>query len=256
MENNETFVTEQVTENVEQTTEQSPKLYTEEEFNAKVNEVAGKRAARKEARIRKEYERKYGNLEEVLKTGTGKESVDDIADTFREFYKGKGVQFAQKPAYSDDDIEVLARNEADGIIKAGFEDVVEEVDRLAEIGFENMTTREKALFKTLADYRQSEERSKELTQIGVTKDVYESQEFKDFQKKFASTTPIRDIYDLYQKTQPRKEFKPMGSMKNNSAADNGVKDFYSFEEASKFTKKDFDRNPALFAAVQKSMTKW
>ena len=172
MENNETFVTEQVTENVEQTTEQSPKLYTEEEFNAKVNEVAGKRAARKEARIRKEYERKYGNLEEVLKTGTGKESVDDIADTFREFYKGKGVQFAQKPAYSDDDIEVLARNEADGIIKAGFEDVVEEVDRLAEIGFENMTTREKALFKTLADYRQSEERSKELTQIGVTKDVY------------------------------------------------------------------------------------
>ena len=256
MEINETFVTEQVTENVEQTTEQSPKMYTEEEFNAKVNEVVGKRVARKEARIRKEYDRRYGGLEEVLKAGTGKGSVEEITDTFKQFYQNKGVHFAEKPTYSDDDIEVLARSEAEGIIKSGYEDVVEEVDRLAEIGFENMTTREKAVFKTLADYRQSAERSKELTQIGVTKDVYESQEFKDFASKFAATTPIRDIYDIYNKTKPKKEIKPMGSMKNSGTADDGVKDFYSYEEASKFSKKDFDRNPALYAAVQKSMTKW
>ena len=29
-----------------------------------------------------------------------------------------------------------------------------------------------------------------------------------------------------------------------------------FEEASKFTKEDFDKNPALFKAVEKSMQKW
>jgi hypothetical protein len=48
----------------------------------------------------------------------------------------------------------------------------------------------------------------------------------------------------------------MGSMKSNVSTDNGVKDFYTPEEARKFSKKDFDNNPALFAAVEKSMLKW
>ena len=59
-----------------------------------------------------------------------------------------------------------------------------------------------------------------------------------------------------EKTKPKKEIKPMGSMTSSTVADTGVKDFYSFEEASKFTKADFDKNPALYKAVQESMTKW
>ena len=51
---NENLVTE-VTENVENTTEETPKTYTEAEFNAKLDEVLGKKIARKEAKIRKEY---------------------------------------------------------------------------------------------------------------------------------------------------------------------------------------------------------
>ena len=53
-----------------------------------------------------------------------------------------------------------------------------------------------------------------------------------------------------------KEIKTMGSMKNATSEDGTVKDFYSYEEATKFTKKDFDKNPALYEAVRKSMTKW
>ena len=48
----------------------------------------------------------------------------------------------------------------------------------------------------------------------------------------------------------------MGSMKQIGQPDNGVKDFYSFEEASKFTKADFDKNPSLYKAVCDSMVKW
>jgi hypothetical protein len=48
----------------------------------------------------------------------------------------------------------------------------------------------------------------------------------------------------------------MGSMKNTDTGENGVKDYYSFEEASKFTKAEFDKNPALYDAVVKSMSKW
>ena len=256
MNEQENLVVEQTAENVEITTEETPKTYTEAEFNAKLDEVLGKKIARREAKIRKEYERKYGGLEEVLKAGTGKESVEEITDTFTQFYKGKGVHIPEKPAYSAKDIETLARAEADEIIRGGLEDVVEETDRLAEIGVENMTAREKAVFKVLAEHRQNAERSKELSAIGVTDDVYNSKEFKDFAGKFNSNTSIKDIYEIYAKTLPKKDIKPMGSMKNTPVADNGVKEFYTRDEALKFTKADFDKNPALFEAVERSSYKW
>ena len=251
MENNENFV--QETENVEQTTEQTPevKTYTQEEVDA----IVGKRLARKEARIRKEYDRKYGELEEVLKAGTGKEDVGEITNTFRGFYEQKGIQF-KKPEYSEKDIEILARAEADDIIRAGYEEVVEEVDRLTDVGFENMTAKEKAVFKTLAEHRQKTERGRELSSIGVTEEVYESEDFKNFASTFKSNIPIKDVYNIYRKTQPQKEIRTMGSIKSTPAADSGVKEFYTVEEARRFTKADYDKNSELFAAVERSMQKW
>ena len=250
MENNENF--DEQTENVEQTTEQTPKTYTQEEVDA----MMGKRVARTEAKIRKEYDRKYGQLEEVLKAGTGKQNVEELTDTFTQFYEKKGIPIRKKPDYTDDDIRVLAQADAAEFINGGYEDVVEEVDRLAQLGAENMTAREKAVFKTLAEHRQNAERGRELGKIGVTEDVYNSAEFKDFAKMFNPNVPITKVYDQYRKTQPKKEIKTMGSMTNHNSGDNGVKDFYTVEEARRFTKADFDKNPALFEAVQKSMTKW
>ena len=256
MNENENLVTEQVAENVEQTTEETPKTYTEAEFNAKLDEVLGKKLARREAKIRKEYDRKYGNLEEVLKAGTGKESVDEITDTFTKFYEGKGVVIPKKPNYSDKDIETLAGAEANEVIHSGYDDVVEEVDRLTELGVENMTPREKAYFKVLAEHRQNTERQNELARIGVTEEVYNSREFQEFASDYKSNTPIEKIWNNFQKTQPKKDIKPMGSMKNSTSEDGTVKDFYTRDEALKFTKSDFDKNPALYKAVQASMLKW
>ena len=250
MENNENFVVE--TENVEQTTEQTPKTYTQEEVDA----IVGKRIARTKAKIQKEKDREYGELVEVLKAGTGKESVDEITDTFRGFYQKKGLQVAKKPTYTDEDIAVLARAEAEDIIKAGYEEVVDEVDRLSALGLDRMSAREKAVFKTLAEHRKDAERGRELTKLGVTKDVYDSKEFKDFAGKFNANTPVNEVYDLYRKSQPHKEIRTMGSMKSGNSTDSGIKDFYTPEEARRFTKQDYDKNPALFAAVEKSMLKW
>ena len=253
MENNENFV--QETENVEQTTEETviePKKFTQEEMDAAV----GRAKARERAKVEKQYQRKYGELVDVLKTGTGKEDVGDITDTFRGFYEKKGIQFAQKPTYTDKDIELLAKAEANDIINAGYEDVVDEVERLTEVGYENMTAREKAVFKTLAEHRQKAERSRELSSIGVTEDVYESDEFNSFASKFNANTPIKDVYDIYRKTKPKKEFETMGSIKNTPQNDSGVKDFYTAEEARKFTLKDFNENPALYKRVVESSYKW
>ena len=251
-------------ENVEETTEetqveqiaQPEKVYTEEDFNKKLDEVLGKKIARNTAKIRKEYEKKYGELESVLKAGTGKEDVVEMTDTFKKFYESKGIQIPKEPTYNSRDIEVLAKAEANDIIKSGLDDVIEEVDRLADIGLNNMTAREKAVFKELAEYRKTAEQSKELSKLGVTDEVYNSKEFKDFTSKFAPGTSITEIYEIYNKMQPRKEIRTAGSMKNATQTDSGVKDFYTRDEALQFTKKDFDKNPALFKAVEKSMLKW
>ena len=258
MENNENFV--EQTEYVVATTEEMPKTFTQEDVDRmvkeKLDEVLPSKIARREAKIRKEYDRKYGQLEEVLKAGTGKDNVEEVTDTFRQFYQKKGIQIPEKPAYSANDIEILARVEAEDIIRSGYEEVVDEVNSLSGVGIENMTPREKAVFKTLAEHRQNTERGRELSKMGVTEDVYNGKDFKDFAGKFHSSIPITDVYDIYRKTQPQKEYKTMGSMKNSDSGDSGVKDFYTPEEARRFTKRDFDSNPALFAAVEKSMLKW
>ena len=251
MEDNKNLVAE-ATENVEVTTEETPKMYSQEEVDA----IVGKSKARATAKVRKEFERKYGNLEEVLKAGTGKDSVEEMTDTFAKFYEGKGIKIRKEPNYTDKDIEVLAKADATDIINLGYDDVVDEVDRLAELGVDNMTPREKAYFKVLAEHRQNSERQNELSKIGVTEAVYNSKEFKDFASMFKPDIPIAEIYKQYNKSQPKKEIKPMGSMTNKTSEDGTVKDFYTRDEALQFTKADFDKNPALFKAVQESMCKW
>jgi hypothetical protein len=231
---------------------EQPKMFTQEEMT----QAVGKGKARERAKIRKEYEKKYGDLENVLRVGTGQESVEEMTKTFTEFYEGKGIKVLEKPNYTDKDIEVLAKADADDVIGYGYDEVVEEVDRLSKLGLENMTARDKAYFKVLAEYRQKTERQNELSKIGVTAEEYNSKEFQDFAKQFNSTTPIADIFNIYRQTKPKKEIKPSGSMKSTSPADTGVKDYYSYEEAKKFTKADFDKNPALYEAVKKSMTQW
>lgn len=244
-------------EPVDAPTEEVPKTYTEEEFNAKLNEVLGKKIARREAKIRREYQKKYGELEDVLRAGTGKDNVEDMAASFREFYEQKGVKIPEKARYSDRDIALLAKAEADEIIASGFDDVVEETDRLAAMGAENMSQRDKAIFRTLAEYRQNAEKYQALSRLGVSEKVYNSPEFTAFASKFAASTPISEVYDLYSKIhKPQKEVRTMGSMRTDASGDSGVKDFYTREEAMKFTKADFDKDPALFAAVEKSMLKW
>ena len=251
---NENLVTD-VTENVEQTTEEiveqietpAPKTYTEEE----VNQIVGKRLARNTAKIHKEYE-KHRQLENVLKAGTGKEDVAEIANAFREYYKSKGVQMPSTPTYSDRDIEVLANAEAEEIIKSGFEDVVEEVDRLATLGTKNMSAKEKAVFKALAEYRQNMERTNELSRIGVTEEVYNSKAFKDFSAKFSSDTPVTEVYEIYNKMQPKKEVQTMGSMR--SSQEPRIKDYYTPEEIARLTDADLD-NEEVWNAVRRSMTK-
>lgn len=255
MNENENLVPETGAENAEHTAEQTPKTYTEAEFNAKLDEVLSKKIARNEAKLRKEYDRRYGDLETVLKAGMGKEDMGEITEDLRKFYISKGAKIEKKPEYSEQDIETLARADANEIIRMGDEEAVEEFERLEALGA-RMSKRDQATFKLLAEHLQNAKTTRELTDIGVTEDIYNSAEFKEFRKMFDPKTPIKKVYETYEKTLPKKDIKPMGSMKTTESTDNGVKDYYSPEEARKFTRKQLDENPALFKAVCDSMPKW
>lgn len=256
-ENVDAVDTEITTEEEVQSTESLPeKVYTEEEFNKRVNEIAGRRAARERDKIRKEYESKYGELETVLKAGTGIEDIAEVTSTFRKAYEEKGLHIPQRSQYSAKDVAILANAEADEIIASGLDEVKEELDRLSNIGVANMTDRDKAVFQRLANHHKTAEQISELSKIGVAEEVYNSKEFQEFAKDFDPKTPITKVYEYYNKMKPQKEVQTMGSMKTPPAGDTGVKDFYTYEESLKFTKDDFDKNPALYAAVQRSMLKW
>jgi hypothetical protein len=264
------FEQEEMIENVEPTTEEaevqveqdeeeviadeSAKVYTEEDFRIYKEEHdrrLDKKVSRAEAKIRKEYERKYGNLENVLRAGSGRETVEEMTDAFAEHYKKQGINIPEQPQYNANDIKVLARAEADEIIGMGFDEVVEEVDRLAKIGVANMNDRDKEVFRTLAEYRQKEERNTEYEKLGVTKEVYTSQEFKDFASKFTKDTPVNEIINIFNSMKPRNQVQTAGSMKTNRT--DQVKDYYTEADIERLTLDDLDK-PGVWEAVRRSMT--
>jgi hypothetical protein len=245
---------EENTEEVVEEPQEQEKRYTEEEMNQRVDEILAKKIARKEAKIRREYEKKYGRAETILKAGLQKDNFDEAVDELESFYKQEGVSIPSYQ-YSDRDTEILANAEANEIIDSGYDDMVEEVDRLASIGVENMSKRDKIIFQRLAEERKKVEEEKEMKSLGIGKNT-DTTDFKEFSKKLNPELSMKDKYEMYLKFKPKPEVEPIGSMKNTKEKDSGVKEFYTRDEALKFTKSDFDKNPALYKAIEKSMLKW
>ena len=229
------------------------KLYTKQDLETRMKS----RTDRLERKLRREYESKYGKLENVLKAGLQVDSIEEATNQMESFYTNKGVKIPNyETSYSENDMKVLANAEAQSIIDLGFEDVVEEVERLADIGIDNMSPREKLIFNQLATYRRAEESKQELAKIGVSEKALEDKNYIDFAKNLNPNMSEKEKYEFYLKNKPKPEVTPMGSMKGTKSEESAVKDFYSYEEAMKFTKADFDKNPELYKAVQNSMSKW
>lgn len=249
--------TQTVEETVDGGTAETVKTYTQEDFDAAMQ----KRLARQEAKLRREYERKYSpyrEAEEVLKAGLGASDISEATSNLREFYEKKGVKIPThtEPTYNQDDMKVLADHEANKIIEMGFEDVDEELERLADIGLENMTPKEQLVFNQLGNYRKAELDKQELAKIGVNEKALQDAEFVEFAKALNPKMSVKEQYELFTKYRPEKKIEMMGSMKNTTGKDTVVKDFYTVEEAKKFTKEDYARTPGLFEAVEKSSYRW
>lgn len=247
-ENTGTQAVEEVVEEVENTTQKEEKRFTQKELN----DIVSRRVSRAEDRVKREYEERYSKLNNTLNSALGTKSPEESADKLIEFYKNEGINIPEQPRYSERDIEILAKAEADNVINSGYEDIVEEVDRLANKGFEKMTQREKLYFKTLAEERQRQEEIKDLASIGVKDNILNDKGFKEFANKFDKTkVSTREIYELYEKTLPTQEVKPIGSMKSDKKEE---KEFYTDEEISKMSMEDLN-NDKIWNKVRASMTR-
>lgn len=229
-------------ENVEEPVEEMiPKSMAEE--------MVKKRLARQENKLRKEYAKKYGRLETVVNTGLGTENTDEAVEKLTEFYKSKGIVIPNEPQYSQRDLEVLASAEAEDIITEGYDAIVEEVDRMAQLGSE-MSDRDKLIFTKLANKRKEIEEVKELASIGVKLEDLDD-DFKAFNENLNPNLPLKKRYELYQEQKEKQKPKTIGSMKG--IPESKVKDYYTPEEISKLTEEDLD-DPRVWEAVRRSMT--
>ena len=251
---NENLVTE-VTENVENTTEQTqqaenPKTYTEDE----VNRLVGKKKAVTESRIRREYEKKYGGLFDVLRAGTGKETVEEITDSIGSYFQGRGVEVKSGNELSDTDLAVLARADAESIISLGADEVDEEVSRLEELGEEKLSIRERAALDFLKKHQVVAAEKTSLMRLGVNESVLEDPDFKALRSKLASDVSIEEAYKLYEKVHENKNLQTVGSLRHGQSVDIGEKDFYSSEDIDRLTEEDL-KDPNIWGKVRRSMTK-
>lgn len=249
MDENEILEVEQTPENVEATTEETPKMFTQEE----VNEIVGKAKATARAKGRKqgleEAEKKYSNLVATLEAGTGKKGVEELDEAFTDHYQRRGIKLPERRNMSDADMKAKAETEFSELVEEGYETVKAELDRLTEKGMK-MSAEEKALYPHLVNHVTNKRNRDTLINLGATDEEINSKEYQDFSKQFNSDVPEETRYNLYRKTH-KKEYKPMGSMRQSQ--DKGEKDYYTEEEISRLTEEDL-KNPKIWAAVRKSMT--
>lgn len=245
------------------------KLYTREEMQAEIDRNVQGRLARVErdnARKIQEYE----ELVSTLRAGMGKNdgNVQDLNKDLRKFYKEQGIEIPDvvSRGLSEREEKILAKAEAEEIINGGDDYINQTAKEIYNIPAEKRTIRQKAIFESLGKYMMQEKAKAQLKEKGVDESILQDDSFKKFASRFNAQTSIADIYDMYdmyQKTNakevvetPKRERPASTGSTRTVAKTNTVKEYYTEEEASKFTQKELMDNPELLKAVEDSMAKW
>ena len=250
MEDNQELVVE-TTENVEQPTEEVVELTDTEKpkyTDADLDEIIAKKINRE----RKKLEREYADAVEIsniVQKGINASDLKTAKEQIRNFYEEQGIEINNR---TDKEEKILGKDDANELLELGFEEAEEEANRLAGIGYDNLSVRDKEKFTTLASALTYEKNKKELKEMGVSESILNDDEFKEFSSQFNSGTPLNKIYDLYKMSKPKKETHTMGSMKGiDSKIEN---EFYTDDELNKLTLEELS-DPKVWDKVRKSMIK-
>lgn len=243
--------------------EEQPKMLTEQEANELAEKIAKEREARayrKAEREKREEFKPYEELANLLRVGTGKDDLAEIKNDFTNFYKNEGIEIPDNKRNSEREEKILAKADAEEIIGLGEDEVNRVANEIYNKPLDKRTLREKEIFDILGRHALQEKARKELIQKGVDEKILEDNSFKSFASKFNVSTPISEIYEVYQKMNAKDEVIPKekpaspGSVRDTQVQKE--KDFYTPEEVDALTDADYDKNPKLIDIVKKSMLKW
>ena len=243
----------------EETQERDIEKEIEERANKQTEKQIKTRLDRQKEKLEEKFAeelRKYKYLEDIVKAGTGTSNLDEAIKETADFYKGNGLDIPDFSSNSDEDERILGQARANKFIDLGYEDMEEEANRLANIPSDQRTIREKEELYILGTELTRRDNIKQMKDKGYDTEVLETKEFKNFANQFNDNVDISKVYEMYQKVNgltPKKPSSP-GSARNSTSQE--VKEYYTPEEAKRFTEEDLERNPKLMEAIEKSMLQW
>ena len=233
----------------------SEKTYTESEFQEKVEKAVKSRLSREN--------KKYTNLINVLSQGMGLKEPKDVGELTNDltnFYKERGVEISENipNRLTEREEIILAKADAEEIIDAGEDEINRVANEIYNIPENKRSIREKTVYEALGKYAMQERAKASLIEKGIDTKILEDEGFKKFASKFSTVTPLSDIYDIYKKmdiNEIRTRPATTGSTKTMKNS-NEIKEYYSEEEASKFTQEELMANPKLLKAIENSIKNW
>lgn len=246
----------QVEEEIEESLEEQPKKIemTQEEFDEKMQ----KRLDRQKRSLKREFDKEMSKLrraKDLLGVSFDSDDIDEINTSMEAYLKENGYEVPETKisSLSEEEYEILGNAEADKIICLGEEEIIDELNRLKEFKYEQLSSKEKYVYKRLYEKLDENKKVDELKKNGIDTSILENKQFQQFEKKFSKDTSLLEIVEMYNKfndTNP--EPAKIGSLKSNS--EKAVKEFYTEKEIANLTMDDLDK-PGVFEAVRRSMTK-
>ena len=226
------------------------KFYTDDEFNSAVNEIVERRVARKMRKMERELD-KYKDTENVLKSQLGGENIDEINTNLRKLYENEGVALPNKYVSEDKDyIEYQAIRDSEDIISEGYDTMKDEANRLANIGYDNLYSKDKIVFTKLCEALDRKDDEKILKGLNVDANILDDKDFIEYRSQFNRNVPISKIYEMYSGIKETKINTP-GSLSNNTKVES---EFFTDEEIANLSMEDLD-DPVIWEKVRKSQTR-
>lgn len=232
----------------------------EERANKLFEEKVEERLIRDRNKREKDNEKKmakYRQLENVIKTGLGVETIDDAIAKSREYYSQAGIKI---PEYRSDltaqEQNILGKADADEIIELGREEMELEANRLAQIPYEQKTVRERKEFEVICTKLTELNDIDKLKEKGADSDILSDSEFMKFRNQFNNNVSIDTVYEMYQKLKNPAKPKPNSpGSASASTKTNHVGDYISAKDFDNLTEEQLN-DPKIMAIVDKSRLRW
>ena len=227
---------------------------TQEEFDNAMKARLDRQKRSLEKDFAKEME-KYARTRQILSATFGTDDIEELNQRMIDYYTEEGIEIPeeQPKGLSDEEYEILGTAEAQKIIDLGEEDIVDELNRMKDLGVENLDSKEKYIYKKLYETLEHNKQLDDLKKNGIDASILEDKEFQKYEKKFSKDIDLVEKVNLYRKLTQTEIPEKIGSMESES--NKQEKDFYTPEEVVGLSPSEW-KKPGEWEKVMASQKKW